>query len=163
MKTLTIKQNMIKSLDSDESKLEFANTVIALISGSEKTVKGEFKHILSKGLNTDIPEPMEGAPDFDSSNMAAPAFRRYSLLKAGYVPAGYKGLNCGYSGYDYRHLSTLSESEVNFLWRAAEGKLKQSDGKRDYTNFLKYLCEIYSWFHHITIIQPLLEGDSPTP
>ena len=36
MKTLTIKRDIIESLDSDERKLEFANHVIALLSDPEK-------------------------------------------------------------------------------------------------------------------------------
>jgi hypothetical protein len=36
MKTLTIKRDMIDSLDSDESKLAFANSLIALFSDPTK-------------------------------------------------------------------------------------------------------------------------------
>lgn len=157
MKTLTIKQDIIDSLDSDDSKLEFANTVIALLSGSEKTSTGMPNDALSGGLNSDLPEPMEGAPDFDSKNMSAPEFKRYSLLRAGYVPAGTRWLNCGYSEYEYQHLRTLSKLQFDLFWRAAGFKLKESKGKRDYVAFLRYLCDIYSWYFQKSIC-PQKEG-----
>ena len=146
MKTLTIKQDSIKSLDSDESKLEFANSVITLLSDPKKISNSEIDKALSNGLNSDLPEPMDGAPDFDSSNMIAPEYKRYSMLRAGFVPAGDKGLDCSYSEYEYKHLSDLSESQFESQWKSAVSKIKQSKGKRDLVKFLEYLCSIYSWF-----------------
>lgn len=147
MKTLTIKQDIIDSLGSDESKLEFANSVIALLSDSEDPQQSSQNgEALSQGLNSDLPEPMKGAPDFDSGNMDAPEFRRYSLLMAGYVPAGKNGLNCSYSDYEYRQLSDMTEHEIESLWNMAAAKIKQSRGKRDYVKFLNYLCDIYYWY-----------------
>ena len=146
MKTLTIKRDIIDALNSDESKLAFANSVIALFSDPKKSPSGTVAEALTEGFNSDLPEPMEGAPDFDSSNMAAAEYKRYSMVKAGYVPAAGKSLYCGYSEYEYKHLSELSEFEFSSLWRSAEYKLTQSKGKRDYAKFLKYLCDICSWF-----------------
>jgi len=143
LKTLTIKQADIDSLDSDESKLEFVNSVIALLSGSEKTLNAKLDDELSLGLNPDLPEPMEDAPDFDSNNMCAPEFRRYSFLKAGYVP---KSLYCSYSKYAYCHLSDLTYDKIFDLMSSASLKIGQSKGKRDYLKFLTYLCEIYKWY-----------------
>jgi hypothetical protein len=146
MKTLTIKRDIIDSLDTDESKLEFANSVIALLSDPKKSSSGKIDEALSSGLNSDLPEPMAGAPDFDSSNMSAPEFRRYSLLRAGYVPAGGKRLDCGYSEYEYKHLSDLSERKFESFWKEAGAMIKQSKGKRDHVKFLQYLHDIYRWF-----------------
>ena len=146
MKTLTIKRGIIDSLYSDESKLEFANSVIALLSDPQKPSSGKIDEALSSGLNSDLPEPMVGAPDFDSSNMSASGFKMYSMVRAGYVPAGGRGLNCRYSEYEYKHLSELSEIEFDSLWSSAGYKLTQSKGKRDHAKFLKYLCDICSWF-----------------
>jgi hypothetical protein len=113
LRTLTIKQNVIASINSDEKKIKFANSVIGLLSDSERTTDSKFDEVLIHGLNTDIPIPMQGAPEFDSKNMSAPEFRRYSLLRAGYVPAGGNGLfgplDCRYSDYKYKHLNTLSK------------------------------------------------------
>jgi hypothetical protein len=159
LKTLTIKQDMIDSLDSDKKKLEFANSVINLFSDSKTTTGSRLDQELFNGLNPDIPKPMDGAPDFDSDNMSAPEFRRYSLLRAGYVPAGSKGLNCGYSDYEYKHLSTLSKPEFDDLWRSVGIRVKQSKGKRDYLKFLKYVGDIYSWFFYKFIIPSLIRED----
>lgn len=156
MKTLTIKKADIASLDSDESKLEFVNTVIALLSGSEETLTCMPDGALSMGLNSDLPEPMEGAPDFDSNNMSAPEVRRYSFLRAGYVP---KNLNCGYSGYEYLHLRTLSKPRIDLFWRSAGFKLKESKGKSDYVTFLRYLYDIYSWYYRNKIIPLLIKKE----
>ena len=154
MKTLTIKQDIIDSLDSDKKKLEFANSIIDLLSDSKKTTGSRFD-----GLIPDIPKPMDGAPDFDSENMSASEFRRYSLLRAGYVPAGSKGLNCGYSDYEYKHLSTLSKPEFDGLWQSVGIRVKQSKGKRDYLKFLKYVGDIYSWYFRKFIIPSLIRED----
>ncbi len=151
MKTITIKQADIASLDSDESKLKFINSIIALLSGSEIISTDISYDTLSGGLNADIPEPMEGAPDFDSSNMNAPEFRRYSLLRAGYVP---KNLNCGYSRYEYIYLGDLSYDEIDSLWDSAISKIKLNWKKRDYGQFLKYLCEMYTWYFQKTFCPP---------
>lgn len=163
MKTLTIKQNAIDSLDTDKKKLEFANSIIDFLSDSKKTTNNKLDEVLINGLNTEIPEPMDGAPDFDSDNMSAPEFRRYSLLRAGYVPAGGNGLfeplDCPYSRYEYKHLSTLSRSKIDYLWRSVESKIKQSKGKRDYLKFLNYLRFIYSWFYHEFIIPSLTDEE----
>ena len=147
MNTLTIKQDIINSLDSDESKLEFANSVIAMLSDPQKPSSGKIDEALSSGLNSDLPEPMVGAPDFDSSNMGAAEYKKYSMVRAGYVPAGGKGLNCGYSEYEYKHVSELSESEFESHWNSALSKSKHTKGKKDYIKFLEYLCRIYSWFY----------------
>jgi len=147
MKTLTIKRDMITSLDSDESKLEFTNQVIALLSDPNKISSGKIDEALIEGLNLDIPEPMRGTPDFDSSNMAAAEYKRYSMVRAGYVPAGGRGLNCSYDEYEYKHLSELSEGEFESHWDSAILKLKQDWKKKDYAKFLKYLCDIYGWFY----------------
>ena len=146
MKTLTIKRGIIDSLDSDESKLEFANSVIAMLSDPQKPSSGKIDEVLSSGLNSDLPEPMVGAPDFDSSNMGAAEYKRYSMVRAGYVPAGGKGLNCSYDKYEYKHLSELSEIEFDSHWNSAISKIKQSKGKKGYVKFLEYLCDIYYWF-----------------
>ena len=90
---------------------------------------------------------MAGAPDFDSSNMAAPEYKRYSMVRAGYVPAGGRGLYCGYSEYQYKHLSELSENEFKSHWDSAVSKIKHTKDKKDYIKFLGYLCKIYSWFY----------------
>lgn len=153
MKTLTIKQDIIDSLDSDKKKLEFANSIIDLLSDSEKTTGSKHDEILLNGLNAEIPIPMDGAPDFDSDNMSAPEFRRYSLLRAGYVPAGIRGLDCSYSDYEYKHLSTFSKFEIDSLWELTISKLQQNWKKRDYSKFLRYLCDIYGWFYY-TILLP---------
>lgn len=166
MKTLTIKQNIIDALDSDEKKIKFANSIIGHLSDSERATDSGFDEVLINGLNTDIPEPMDGAPEFDSKNMSAPEFRRYSLLRAGYVPAGDNGLfgslDCPYSDYIYKHLSTLSKPEFDKLWQSVGSKIKQSKGKRDYLKFLKYLGEIYSWYFRKFIFPSLIRGDIDT-
>jgi hypothetical protein len=155
MKTLTIKRDMIDSLDSDESKLAFANSVIALLSDPQKPSSGKIDEALSLGLNSDLPEPMAGAPDFDSSNMAAPEYKRYSMVRAGYVPAGGKGLYCGYSEYEYKHLSELSEIEFESLWSSAAYELTQSKGKRNHAKFLQYLYEICRLFSLQKLMSPV--------
>ena len=147
MKTLTIKRDIIDSLDSDESKLAFANSVIAALSDPKKSPSGTVAEALTEGFNSDLPEPMDGAPDFDSSNMAAAEYKRYSMVRAGYVPAAGKSLYCGYSEYEYKHLSELSEIEFDSHWESAISKIKHSKGKKDYIKFLEYLCRIYSWFY----------------
>jgi hypothetical protein len=159
LKTLTIKQDIIDKLDSDKSKLEFANSVITLMSGSGQTLSNKFDEALGEGLNSDLPEPMDGAPDFDSSNMSAPEVRRYSLLKAGYVPAGRKGLNCGYSGYEYKHLSDLSQLEFDFFRSSVWSNIDESKGKKGYVKFLRYLVKIYSWFYSKIILPSLIRED----
>ena len=147
MNTLTIKQDIIDSLGSDESKIEFANQVIAALSDPEKISCSKIDEALIEGLNSDLPEPMEGAPDFDSSNIGASGFKMYSMVRAGYVPAGGKGLNCSYDKYEYKHLSELLESEFELHWEYAISKIKHTKGKKDYIKFLEYLCKIYSWFY----------------
>lgn len=151
MRTITLKQNIIETLDSDEKKLEFANSVIGLLSDSKTTTDSSIDEVLINGLNTDIPKPMEGAPDFDSDNMSASEFKRYSMVSAGYVPAGGNGvigsLDCGYSAYKYKQLTTLSRVEIDSLWHAAIEKLKQNWKKRSYAKFLSYLCDIYYWYY----------------
>ena len=155
MKTLTIKQESIDSLDSYKSKLEFANSIIILLSNSEQTLNSEIDESLSDGLNSDLPEPMAGAPAFDYSNMGAAEYKRYSMVRAGYVPAGGKGLNCSYDKYEYKHLSELSEIEFESHWNSAVSKIKQSKGKKGYVKFLEYLCDIYYWFSLQKLMSPV--------
>ena len=152
MKTITIKQDIIDSLNSDKSKLEFANSLIALMSDTEQTPDNKIDEKLINGLNSDLPEPMDGAPDFDPNNMSAPEFRRYSMLRGGYVPAGGKGLYCGYSEYEYKHLSELSQLEFDFYRSSVWSKIDESKGKRGYVKFLNYLCDIYSWYYYKIIL-----------
>ena len=159
MKTITIKKDIIDSLDSDKSKLAFANSVITLMSGSEQNSSNKITEALSNGLNSDLPEPMDEAPDFDSSNMGASEFKRYSLLKAGYVPAGRKGLDCGYSDYEYKHLSGLSKLEFDFFRSSVWSKIDESKGKKGYVKFLRYLVKIYSWFYSKIILPSLIRED----
>ena len=52
MKTLTIKREMMEPLDSDESKLDFANSVIALFADHEAE-RGMVSEELQDGLNVD--------------------------------------------------------------------------------------------------------------
>ena len=146
MKTYTIRQKEIEPLDSDKSRLEYINQIIALLSDPEKTPSSKIDEALIDGLNYDLPEPMGGAPDFDSSNMSASGFKMYSMVRAGYVPAGGKGLNCSYIEYEYKHLGELSEIEFESLWSSAAYELTQSKGKRDHANFLQYLYEICRLF-----------------
>ena len=147
MKTYTIRQKEIEPLDSDKSRLEYINHIIALLSDPPKSLSGKVDEALSTDLNSDLPEPMEGTPDFDSSNMGAAEYKRYSMVRAGYVPAGGKGLYCGYSEYEYKHLSELSEIEFDSHWESAVSRIKHTKGKKDYIKFLEYLCRIYSWFY----------------
>jgi hypothetical protein len=153
MQTLTIKQDSIKSLDSDESKLDFANSVIELLSDPKKSSSSEINEALSEGLNVDLPEPMEGAPDFDSSNMIAPEYKRYSRLKAGYVP---KRLYCSYAEYEYKHLSELSQSEFDDKWKSVGVKIEHSKGQRDHVKFLEYLYEIYRWYFNNRLLPSVI-------
>jgi hypothetical protein len=150
LRTLTLKQNVIESLDSDEKKLEFANSIIGLLSDSKRTTGNKIDEVLINGLNTDIPIPMLGAPDFDSKNMSAPEFKRYSLVRAGFVPAKVNGLigplDCPYSDYEYEHLSTLPEFKFDYIKRLVKIKITESKGKRDYLKFLKYLDEVFGWY-----------------
>jgi hypothetical protein len=166
LRTITIKQDIVDSLDSDQQKIEFANSVIGLLSDSIRTTDRQHDEVLINGLNQDIPEPMDGAPEFDSANMSAPEYKRYSLLRAGYVPAGGNGLfgslDCPYSDYIYKHLSTLSKSKFDYLRQSVESKIKQSKGKRDYLKFLKYLGEIYSWYFRKFIFPSLIREDIDT-
>jgi len=156
LKTLTIKQDIIDLLYSDKSKLDFANSVIALLSDTEQTSGNKIDEALGEGLNSDLPEPMDGAPDFDSSNMGAPEFKRYSLLKAGYVP---KSLYCGYSEYKYKHLSELSKLQFDTFWDSASSMITHSKGKRDYVKFLQYLCDIYKWYFYLIILPSEVRAD----
>ena len=143
MKTLTIKQKELPPLDTDLEKIEFADSVKAILFGSEPNQTNEQVETLQKGLNDDIPEPMKGAPEFDSSNMTAPEYRRYSLARGGYVP---KWLHYGYAEYEYIHLSELSERDFESRRKSAVSDIKYHKGKRDHVKFLQYLCSIYTWF-----------------
>lgn len=135
MKTLTIMRDTIDLLGSDESKLEFANSVISLFTDSEST-DSTTNYRLQNGLNVDIPEPLDGAPLFDSKNMAASQFKRFSMVRAGYVPAT---LDCGYEDYSYLKLKDMSDNELIKYLKYVELKILHSKGKREHLKFLNYI------------------------
>ena len=65
---------------------------------------------LLEGLYVNLPEPLEGSPEFDSSNMCAADFRRFSFVRAGFFPVH---LNCGYAAYEYKHRDDYSEEVMS--------------------------------------------------
>lgn len=142
MKTLTITRVMIESLDSVESKLDFANSVIALLTDCEPP-KGIFGEILQEGFNDDLPEPLEGSPEFDSSNMGAAEYRRFSMVRAGYFPVH---LNCGYSDYAYKHRDDYSEEALSDMYSSIYNIIRRSKGKKDFLIFLKYFHDVLYWY-----------------
>ena len=135
MKTLTIKQKMVEGLDSDESKLEFANTVMSMFVEPEPATSSITAKALYDGLNIDLPALRISAP-FDSKNMWAPEYRRYHITQAGYVPVD---LDCGYDDYEYRYLEDMSDSEVRSFIVEVGRKISHSTGKRGHHKFLRYI------------------------
>lgn len=142
MKTLTITREMIESLDSVESKLDFADSVIALIT-DRKPIMGMTGEKLLEGLNVDLPEPLEGSPEFDSSNICATEFKRFSWVRAGYFPMH---LNCGYSDYTYKHRDDYSEEALLDMSSSIRSKIRQSKGKKDFLVFLDYFQDVLYWY-----------------
>lgn len=142
MKTLTIKKEMVEGLDSDERKLEFANTVISMFIEPETTINSLTAKGLCEGLNVDLPALRIGAA-FDSKNMGAAEVRRYHMTQAGYVPVD---LDCGYDDYKYRYLDNMSDSEVRTFIASVDRNVRHSTGKRDHLKFLRYIrlaCATY--------------------
>ena len=142
MKTLTIKQEMIEELDSDESKLEFANSVISMFEDPEPTTNSLTAKALYEGLNVDLPALQISAP-FDSKNMWAPEYRRYRMTQAGYVPVC---LDSSYDDYEYRYLDDMSDSEVRSFMAEVGRKRCHCKGRRGHLKFLQHVrlaCATY--------------------
>lgn len=142
MKTLTIHHDLIDNLDSDASKLEFANTVISMFEDDEPETNSLTAQALYKGLNRDLPALHISAP-FKSKNMSAPEVKRYHMTRAGYVPIS---LDCRYDDYEYRFLDKMTDSEISSFIATVERKISHSKGKRDFMKFLRYIreaCAIY--------------------
>ena len=135
MRTLTIKQNMVEKLDSDESKLEFANTVISMFIEPEPITNSLTAKALAEGLNVNLPALQIGAP-FDSKNMWAPEYSRYHITQAGYVPVN---LNCSYDDYEYRYLEDMSDSEVRSFIIEVGREMSHSKGRSGHLKFLRYV------------------------
>jgi len=144
MKTFTIKREMIESLESDEDKLAFIDHVAALLTDRKPKIvtAGVAGEIFQDGLNVDLPEPLEGSPEFDSSNMGAAEYRRYSLVRAGFFPID---LNCGYADYKYKHIDDCMEENLMDMFVDIGTKSRRSKGKRDYAAFLKYMQDVLLW------------------
>jgi len=142
MKTLTIKQEMVDELDSDENKLRFANDIISVFTEHEPITSSDTVEALRDGLNVDLP-PLQIRAEFDSKNMGVTEIRRYHLAQSGYVPVS---LDCGYKDYKYRRLDNMSDSELRSFFLMVEAKMSRSKGKRAFLKFLRYLhfaCSIY--------------------
>lgn len=142
MKTLTINQELVEGLDSDERKLEFANTVISMFIEPKPTTNSLTAKGLYEGLNVDLPALRIGAP-FVSKNMGTAEVRRYHMTQAGYVPVV---LDCAYDDYEYRYLDEMSDSEVRSFFAGVDRNMSHSKGKRDHLKFLSYMrkvCAIY--------------------
>jgi len=135
MKTLTIKQDMVEELDSDESKLRFANDVISMLAEHEPTITSVTVESLRKGLNADLP-PLRIGVKFDSNNMGVTEVRRYQMMQSGYVPVS---LHCGYKDYEYRRLDDMSDSEIRSFIEVVNREISHSKGKRGHLKFLRYL------------------------
>ena len=147
MKTLTIKREMVESLESDESKLDFANFVIASLTDRELT-NGMASEIYQEGLNHDLPEPLEGSPEFDSSNMCAAEYKRFSQVRAGYLPMN---LKCGYADYTYKHWDAYShEVLVDHLFNVGY-MIRRNKGKKKFLVFLSYIRSVLEW--HLNCIK----------
>ena len=144
MKTLTIKREMVESLESDESKLDFANFVIASLTDRELT-NGMTGEIYQEGLNHDLPEPLEGSPEFDSSNMCAAEFKRFSQVRAGFFPVN---LDCGYADYRYKHRDDYSEDDLAEKFSDVGSKIWRSKGKKDFLIFLNYMQCVFLWYRN---------------
>lgn len=142
MKTLTIKRDMVENLESDESKLAFANSVIALLTDREQP-SGPIIESLREGLTDNLPEPLDGSPEFDSSNMATAQFMRFSMVRAGFFPVT---LNCGYADYKYKHLDDFSRDELIDLFGDVGLKKVRSKGKKDFVVFLEYIQKVLDWY-----------------
>ena len=142
MKTLTIKRDMVESLDSDESKLDFVNSVIALLTDREPTT-GMPGEIFQEGLNVDIPEPLEGSPEFDSSNMSAAQFKMFSMVRAGYFPVH---LHRGYAYYTYKHRDDYSDDALLEMYSNISSKIRKSKSKKNFLVFLKYFDCVFWWY-----------------
>lgn len=132
---------MVESLESDESKLDFANSVIALLTDREPT-KVMNDDIFQEGLNIDLPEPLEGSPEFDSSKMCAAEYKRFSLVRAGYSPVN---LNCGYADYRYKQWDAYSHEDLVELFFNVGSKIRRTKGKKDYLVFLNYIRSVLGW------------------
>ena len=143
MKTLTITRKMVKELDSAESRQDFFDSVITTLLTDHEVTNAR----LQEGLNVDLPEPLEGAPGFDSSNMSATQIKIFSMVRAGYFPVH---LNCGYSDYRYRHLDAfLDDSMFDDFWETRSlisRKISQSKGKESFLIFLNYMLSVLSWY-----------------
>lgn len=131
MKTLTIEHSMVETLDSDDSKLEFINSIITLLTDG-KTANNS----LSNGLNVDLPEPLDGAPVFDSKNMGVTEVRRFYMLQAGHVPVS---LDCGYADYKYKDIRDMSDDELFRYLICVNKKIKSTKDKRNFLNFLNHI------------------------
>ena len=142
MKTLTITREMVESLDSDESKLDFIDSAIALLTDRDAQ-SGEICQGLQKSINVDLPEPLEGAPGFDSSNMSATQIKIFSMVRAGYFPVH---LNCGYADYKYKHRDEFSADELIDIYCDVSLKKNRSNGKRDFQVFLDYIRHVINWY-----------------
>lgn len=141
MKTLTIKREMVESLESDESKIDFANFVISSLTDREPT-NGMTGEIFQEGLNHDLPEPLEGSPEFDSSNMCAAEYKRFSQIRAGYFPVS---LSCGYADYKYEHWDAYShEVLVDYLFNVG-CMIRRNKGKKNFLVFLNYIRTVLGW------------------
>ena len=143
MKTLTIKREMVESLDSDESKLDFANTIKSMFIEPEPSTNSPTAKALHDGLNVDLPEPLAGSPEFDSSNMAAAEHKRFSMVRAGYFPVS---LNCGYADYEYKHHHDFSRDEMIDMFCDVGSKKSRSKSKRDFIVFLDYIQQVLDWY-----------------
>ncbi len=142
MKTVTIKQEIVDGLNTDERKLDFVNALISMFIEPEPATSSLTAKSLHEGLNVDLPALRIGA-SFDSRNMGTAEVRRYHMTQGGYVPVC---LDCGYDDYEYRYLDDMSDNEVRSFLADVDRNISHSKGKRDHLKFLRYLhkaCSIY--------------------
>jgi len=99
--------------------------------------------LFARASNVDLPEPMDGLPEFDSSNMAAAEFKRFSMVRAGYFPVH---LNCGYADYTYRHRDEFSRDGLIDMIGEVGFKKSRSKGKKDFHVFLDYIRQVLDWY-----------------
>ena len=143
MKTLTIKHEMVESLDSEESKLKFVDTLKSMFQEPEPSTNSGTTKASYDGLNVDLPEPLPGSPEFDSSNMAAAEYKRFSMVRAGFFPVT---LNCGYADYAYKHHEDFSRDEMIDMFCDVSSKKSRGKGKRDFIVFFDYIQQVLDWY-----------------
>ena len=137
MKMLTIKQELVEGLDSDKSKIEFADTVKLMFENPKLTTSGITYQTLRKRLNTNnFPRLHLGVVPIGTRGMSAATLMRYEFSKVGYVPVSF---DCSYDDYEYEFLCDMTDSQVISFLVVVNKEKTNIKGRRGYMKYLRYL------------------------